>query len=169
MTLGMPGTLTDAIGKYTIKGLPLGKYTISSPSSGGWAINDNDYIRQTQDVTISATSPDASSIDFVLVKGGWISGTINDTAWHPLADISVNAGNDTGNAAGTATDASGKYTIKGLPLGKYTISSPSSAGWAINDNDYIRQTQDVTISAKLHPMPAVSTLFWLRVARYPGR
>ena len=115
------GTATDASGKYTIKGLPLGKYTISSPSSARWAINDGDYIRQTQDVTISAASPDASGIDFALVKGGSISGTVNDTAGHPLADISVNAENDTGDAAGTATDASGKIRLKAYPSG----STPS--------------------------------------------
>jgi hypothetical protein len=64
------GASTDANGNYVIRGLPFGQYSIGSPSPGRWGSNDGVYVRQTKDTAISATSPDASGINFVLGNGG---------------------------------------------------------------------------------------------------
>jgi inhibitor of cysteine peptidase len=136
-------TWTEPNGQYVFRGLPYGQYLISSPSPSRWSSNDGVYIRQIKKVTVSIDIPNANDISFVLVKGGTISGKVTDAAGNPLANVSINAGND----GDVLTDANGQYVIKGIPFGEYSVGSPNSARWGSNDGVYIRQTKNTAISA----------------------
>jgi uncharacterized protein (UPF0371 family) len=130
-------TLTDASGNYVIKGLPFDQYQVVSP--GRWGTNDSTYLSQSKDITVTTESPDVSGIDFVLEKGGSIAGTVRDATGNPLANVSVNAGEN----YRTLTDASGNYAIKGLPFGQYSVVSPARFG--SNDSTYISQSKTTAV------------------------
>ncbi len=135
------GAYTDANGNYIIRGLPFGQYVVGAPSQGRWASNDAGYVRQTKDTAISEASPDATGINFVLVKGGSISGKITDANGNPLANVSVDAGIE----AEAYTDANGNYIIRGLPFGQYAVGAPGR-GRVTSGNEYVRQTRDITLT-----------------------
>ncbi len=71
-----------------------------------------------------------SAVDATLGAGGSITGVVTDPAGQPLADIEVDATTaDCTSAGGQAyTDASGNYTIAGLPTGTYKVVFNPQAG-----------------------------------------
>jgi 5-hydroxyisourate hydrolase-like protein (transthyretin family) len=128
---GLTGSATtDADGHYTIEGLGTGSYTVSfTPSS------TQNYVRQNYPSAVSLTEDETTpGIDAALAVGGQITGTITDTATgRPLAGIdlftSVWAGSSTAGYGYATTDASGHYTMIGLPTGAATVSATDDTGY----------------------------------------
>jgi hypothetical protein len=109
-------TTTDAAGAYTLTGLAPGNYTIT-PSQAGYAFNPGN-----RGVTIVAANQ--TGINFTMVTYS-ISGQITLSGGGNVAGVTVSDG-----FGRTATsDASGNYSITGMPAGAYTIT-PSKAGYA---------------------------------------
>ncbi len=131
---GASGTTSRADGSYTLEGLSFGQYKVSAPSGGRWGDNDGNwaqefYNEQTQDnqadiVTVAENNLNVSGVNFTLVQGGRISGTVYDNQDHPLADADVWAEYwDGGWAGGTRTDDNGNYTLQGLANGQYRVAA----------------------------------------------
>ncbi len=132
-------TTTDANGAYNVDGLPLGDYAVTVdpttlpagvlPTGDPDGGNDN-----TAAVTLSAATPTSDTQDF----GYQGPGSIGDRIW---IDVDGNGVQDAGEPgiAGVAvtittvvdgatltytatTDATGGYTVGGLPLGAFTVT-----------------------------------------------
>lgn len=123
---------TDADGKYTVRGVPVGSYKVQLNTYIKNFGNDFNYAnawynggRSFADADIvQVTAPDitTSGINVVLAEGGSVSGTVTDKSGHGLADIFVYAYADSSSPLGYGyTDLDGKYTIFGLPEGAYAV------------------------------------------------
>ena len=128
---------TDQNGFFSSQGnnFPLGSYTVSAPDVTRQYSQDDSYITKSEQVTMSAKTPDAKGTNFTLDIGGSISGQVRDENNQPISgvDMSAYVSGVTGPEVSTAwTDTSGHYQIKGLASGNYIISAYLK-GW-------IRQT-----------------------------
>ena len=121
---------TNAYGVYTAAGLATGYYYVHTFNNAGYVDEAYDDIRCVADecnhwvgtrvsVTAPATTP---GINFSLAQGGSISGTVTaDGTGEPLANVSVQAYTTLVMSAAARTNASGEYTIMGLPAGSYFV------------------------------------------------
>jgi len=119
-------------GTYEMKA-PAGTFMVWA-SAQGYVIeyyNEKSDAAQADHITLSATNPSATGIDFTLGEGGSISGTVIDAATsQPVQGVSVQAftsrtssGNPNAAGAYGTTDAQGNYRITGLPTGDYTVQA----------------------------------------------
>jgi len=121
--------LTDASGNYTITGLADSLTHTVTPALAGYA-----FVPFSQDVTLAGT--DVTGIDFTAYDAKSISGTVtyNGTGLENVV-VSVDASHS------AVTDASGNYTISGLPdTFTYTVI-PDLTGYA-----FVPFSQDVTLA-----------------------
>ena len=122
---------TDEDGTYQILGLPGGDYRVYINTQDGWI--GQDY--QGNPVTVIPGS-DTFGIDFTLVEGGTISGTVYEAnSGDPLttiAGVHVDAcSTDDTFCNGTETNEFGEYTITGLPADKeYRVFIWGQPSWA---------------------------------------
>jgi hypothetical protein len=124
------GISTDGSGVYTLRGLPAGSYFARTFASSVNYLDKayNNVPCALSSCNITTTTPIAvsvgattSAIDFALSPGGRITGTVTDAGTAaPLANVTVEIATSTGTfVAGTSTNASGVYTVGGLPTGSY--------------------------------------------------
>ena len=129
---GGNGTRTDADGYYVIDGLAPSSYRVEVNAFGQGLVRE--FYASTTDwnaatpvnVTAGADRPD---IDFTLVGGGSISGTVyvaNSTST-PLAGANVWASDfyGSGGHGWARTRFDGTYTIEGLAAGQYRVEAQS--------------------------------------------
>jgi hypothetical protein len=123
------GTGVSFSGVYTIPGLAAGTYYVRV-TSGTFIgeLFDNLPCSVSCDVTSGTPIPvtagnTTSGVDFALVAGGRITGTITDaTTGLPVNGVGVEAYAANGALAGTGVSAgSGGYSINSLPAGTYTV------------------------------------------------
>jgi len=118
---------TEMDGSYTIFGVPVGTYRVHTGWEGNWV---EEYYPDTTDWELAEPvevklDTDTSGIDFALVLGGSISGTITDEEGNPLSsdeniDISVCLFDD--DSVCWWTDVvDGSYLVTGLPYGDYRV------------------------------------------------
>ena len=132
---------TDGSGNYAIKGLAPGAYKLTvlpqtnqvgpnaSYKDGYYtSLNADHFTGAAASASAISVGPTRTGVNMKVATGHSISGTITDTSGTPLADATVTADN-LGHQRSAATDASGKYTIKGLTGGSQTlrISAPHTA------------------------------------------
>jgi hypothetical protein len=136
---------TDTNGNYTVSGLPSGTYRLHAWADGHvQKMYDNTFNWQ-QAIGVSVNAPnDTPNIDFVLERGGTISGTVTNSTDNPLADISIDCWNTdiVGIGGGAKTDVNGHYTIANIPFGDYNLAAPSGGRWGEGDDGYSRQVFD---------------------------
>jgi len=131
---------TTVSGAYSKNGLSSGSYYLRTsnnlgfldelydnlPCSGGcWPYTQGTPVN----VTAGAT---AGGIDFALSLGGSITGTVTDTgSGAPLAGVQVEARSLSGSyfQANATTNASGVYTLIGLPTRSYEVFTFNGAGY----------------------------------------
>jgi uncharacterized protein (DUF2141 family) len=120
---------TDADGRYVIGGLTSGAYRVCFDTY------QTDYIGRCYNIqeynsynaaNIPVTSPnDTPDISVALTKGGSVSGTVTAAGGVGIAGAWVELRDPQGyGVPGTSTaytDASGAYTIRGVPAGTYTV------------------------------------------------
>jgi 5-hydroxyisourate hydrolase-like protein (transthyretin family) len=123
---------SDGSGAYELHGLPTGAYTVVARGPAA-----SDYLPQWYDGAPSVQQADpveaevgatTSDIDFALTLGGAISGTITaDDTGEPLQSACVSAP----GASGSCTDRDGRYRLRAVPAGTYTlqISAPFDSGY----------------------------------------
>ena len=150
---------TDAAGAYTIGGLPAGSYyVVAVPVAGATYLkqiyNGVNYGTSSPPVTqgvpvavtLGATTP---GIDFPLVAGGSITGTVTMGGAAPAAAVPVRAydaaGTQVGITASTASD--GQYAITGLPIGSYYVKADPTQASGYLDQIYNGVTCGVTCPA----------------------
>jgi hypothetical protein len=121
---GSSGTLgtvvTGANGSYSFTGNANGSYTVTA-SLASWVFTP-------AGPTVTVNGADSTK-DFTADGAYAISGTIT-TAWAtPLQNVSVALSGGGVTKAAVLTDASGAFTISGVPNGSFTIT-PTLAGYA---------------------------------------
>ena len=119
--------VTDADGNYSVVGLPASTYDVQFQPQDNVHVaqwwNNKPTFATAVDVAVSSAGT-VSGIDAHLAVGATISGTV-DSAGSPAvplagAEVSATSIDELTNARAT-TDASGNYTITGLPDGTYTV------------------------------------------------
>jgi 5-hydroxyisourate hydrolase-like protein (transthyretin family) len=131
---------TDSSGSYSSPGLPAGVYYAETASELGYFDELFDDVPcPGSSCTVTSGTPivvtagtTATGIDFALVAGGRISGTVTDSATGlPLAGVWIDVYDAYGNwVTYGSTDSSGAFTTSdGLPSGTYYASSWNSLGY----------------------------------------
>ncbi len=132
---------TNASGVYTFSNLAAASYYVRTNGTGA-LINElhNNVVCINCSVTSSGGTPvpvtagGTAVIDFDLVQGGRISGTVtNAVGGGVLSGIAVQLFSATGVAMGqSSTNASGVYTTRGLPDGTYYLRTSDPLGFFVN-------------------------------------
>lgn len=134
-------TTTDEDGNYKLTGLTAGQFTILPLARAYVVASGNSYKEAGQSVNV-AEGEAVTKIDFVLVRGGVITGRITDADGHPVIGERVNIALKDGSPDPGAqfnfgsnryqTDDRGIYRIYGLGPGSYRVSvgQASAAGGA---------------------------------------
>ena len=129
---------TDFTGHYRFDGLPTGSYLVVTESA-------DEHINVLYPATpctlvcdfatgtpVTVTAPGVTgNIDFVLERGGGVTGFVRDTAGRPLAEVEVDifTANDVFVESGN-TDDSGRYvTTRSLPAGQYYAIAAGENGY----------------------------------------
>jgi hypothetical protein len=136
---GTPG-LTDALGKYTISGVPAGITTVTASKAG--------YNSVSQSVTVPPGGT-VTNINFALILSATITGQItDDTTGLALsgATVTVSTGPSSGDSPRT-TDSTGHYTITGVVNGNYRIqASLSGYTTGVSANTSVSGTMTINLS-----------------------
>ncbi|MCY2954473.1 MAG: carboxypeptidase regulatory-like domain-containing protein [Planctomycetota bacterium] len=102
---------TDSAGDFSVAGLPPGLYSVSAAIEG--------LLPVSADVTVVASQ--AATVALVVGAAGQITGVVRDSAGQSLSDTLVTARDAAGHDVSTTTDDTGRYSIRNLPLGSYTV------------------------------------------------
>jgi Carboxypeptidase regulatory-like domain/FG-GAP repeat len=128
--------LTNGTGEYAITGLPSGSYRIGfDGEEAGYVIqyyDDQSSLSTATPVTVT-TGGDISGINAQLTDGGRITGTVTSaTTGAPVPGVLVCAFVSAGEIEECAvTDATGDYTIAGLPTGVYEVGFSGGKAYGI--------------------------------------
>lgn len=141
MSDGTRNATTDSSGNYIITGAPNGIYTVT-PSKAGYS-----FLPTTLSVTLAGANQTGKNFTATALPTYSISGTVS-VSGSGLSGVLVSNGN--GKTA--TTDASGLFTLTGMPQGSYTIT-PSKNGYT-----FTPITLSGTISANLTGQNFTATL-----------
>jgi hypothetical protein len=134
------GTCTDENGNYRMSGMLLGTYTLVA---GRDFCNPHNYIEgRIENVELTEATPDVDGVDFKLILGGSISGTVTDIDGAVIAGIHVEAceySDDPQFCRGAETDANGDYLITGLFP---TTLLPNGYRVWTGDENYVQEFYD---------------------------
>src|SRR5258705_7131589 len=134
-------TTTDDDGNYKLTGLTAGQFTIQPLARSYVVASGSSYKEAGQSVNV-AEGEAITKIDFVLVRGGVVTGRITDAEGHPLigerVDIAIKDSSPDPNSqfmfdsTRNHTDDRGIYRVYGLGPGSYKVSvgQASAAGGA---------------------------------------
>jgi protocatechuate 3,4-dioxygenase beta subunit len=144
---------TDGTGKYKVAGLNPGSYSILifAPSTKNLVdgyyttANSNHFTVSSASATKVTVGPNKTGIDVKLPAGYTITGTITNTGGSPLAGASVIASGVSSDS--TTTDATGKYTLRGLAAGGYKLRVNGPGGNYLNGWYTSGNANHFTISA----------------------
>jgi hypothetical protein len=135
---------TDALGVFTVTGLPVGGYSVNVDADG--------YQQDSSGVTVGAgeASIRVSLVPFApepaQVSGtAGLRGTLTDPDGLPLDGVDVYVSSDQGSLATpyAETDASGRYSFSGLPAGEVSVSV-----WVSSlDSSYVPFTRSLALIA----------------------
>jgi 5-hydroxyisourate hydrolase-like protein (transthyretin family) len=166
-------TATNASGVYTFGALATATYTASTSNSLGYVNEIYDDVLclggcntttvlnsgSPIPVTIGATT---SGRNFALTLGGQITGNVtNSLTGLPIASATVNVvmkqGTTLVSLGGAATNASGDYTIRGLPTGTYYLfTSVSNVINEFYDNQQCPGVCNSNLAAATTPVAVVA-------------
>lgn len=133
--------VTGSDGTYTLTGLPTGTYELqftpgftipppaTPPNLAPQVYGGGDSLAEATPVAVTAGAA-TTGIDVQLPAGASISGTVTDSLGMPLADVLVDAYDDTGVFVAQAGSANitGDYSIADLPAGTYRLEFVPLAG-----------------------------------------
>ncbi|UCG37252.1 MAG: carboxypeptidase-like regulatory domain-containing protein, partial [Candidatus Bathyarchaeota archaeon] len=129
---------TQANGYYLISNVPSGNQTITASALG--YIAESKQIYQSSGVT--------TTVNFELIAGGAIDGTVTDEATgHPIDGASIIL-----NGHITSTNSEGYYNISDIAPGNYTVSV-AATGY-MSDSKPVRIDPHITTSANFTLLPA---------------
>lgn len=118
---------TDAAGHYSLT-LNGGAYhVLAFDPAGTYATNFYADAESFESSALLTLSTSLTNINFALVRGGTIAGTVTSTSGSPLSAITVAAYNADGTRRGfTTTDASGHYQLV-VPPGSFLVAAYDDA------------------------------------------
>ena len=134
----MASAVTDVNGLYLIQGLAPGTYTLSTDSSQLDHVYDGQPCGVTCEIEeVAAGRPvvvpargTVSGIDFSLSAGGTLTGRLRDavtgTGVSGLAIAYLITGTTATSVGAVSSNASGVYTLGGLPTGSYVVLAAAS-------------------------------------------
>jgi hypothetical protein len=129
-------TYTDANGDYSFSGLSYARYNVR------FSMADGGYAYQTAAInflTLSSSTLDMTGRNVTLATGASLSGHVTLGAAHAAAGagaVTVTLKNGGFTYGSAQTDASGNYTIAGVPSGSYKIHFGYNLGGAYADQYY---------------------------------
>jgi protocatechuate 3,4-dioxygenase beta subunit len=118
-------TKTDAEGRFTLKGLPIGNGKLTADAEG-WAPSAD------VEVTLDA-GRDLVDVRIQLRVGGRLEGVIYDSTGQPDVGREIMVGNFMGGGGGgmggnTQSDAAGRFVIEHIAPGKYNVMAMPDMG-----------------------------------------
>jgi protocatechuate 3,4-dioxygenase beta subunit len=133
--------VTDTRGDYQIPDVPAGSYTVTARRLGYLTAQYGQRGERGRPVVI-ASGEVVPRIDFSLVRGATIAGTISDELGMDYPGVRVDAleyrylrGRRTAvTAATTTTDDLGQYRLSGLPAGQYLIRASTLDTWTNDES-----------------------------------
>lgn len=140
------GSNTNSSGLFTLGGLAPGSYFVKTQLSGGLNYIDELYdniaciscnVTSGTPVVVAAGATTAG-INFALTPGGSITGTVTDAGTATaLNNVNIQVYSSTGNFVKSSnTNASGSYTLAGLPAASYFVKTSVSGGLNYIDEVY---------------------------------
>jgi hypothetical protein len=149
---------TEGDGSYRVGAIPPGSYKVLFQAQDGvhlseWANDKPDAGRAAVFTIASGTS---LRIDAALARGGRISGVVTDASTgQPLSGVCATVGvfdSHSGEPPGQplnagCTDASGRYTINGLPTGRYHVQFYDPSG--VYASEFLRNQPDSYKAARV--------------------
>jgi hypothetical protein len=115
---------TDSTGKYTVTGLPSGKYKVGFSDFGNFLTqyyNNQPTLAKAAAVTVTAPKTTAN-INAKLAAGGQITGTVTNSSSTPQSGIDIEVFDSSGNVVGDAsTGQDGTYDVDALATGSYKV------------------------------------------------
>ena len=142
---------TDASGGYLLGGIPAGNYLVlfSGPGTGSYISQwYNNKATETAGNAVSVAAESTTHLDDALLqKGGALSGTVKDaTTLSGVENLPLYAFDALSNAlvASAVTDATGAYSLAGLPSGSYKVQVYGT-GYYVSQW-YIQATQGTALA-----------------------
>jgi hypothetical protein len=151
--------LTDEKGKYTVEGLPAGRYKVEF--FAGFESTQN-FVRQFYKGQTSFASANvvevvigepalSEKIDAEMEVGGQIEGTVTDVTTHKALPNAFVLAFGAGEVGGVAvTNSNGQYTIAGLASGSYKVEffAPGYVTQYYNDQSSLASANVVEVKQK---------------------
>lgn len=144
---------TDSEGRFTIRDVAPGKYTVSA-SRGGYVNPAPNGVRvreggSTKTITVGPREQ-VRDANMSLMRGGVIAGRILKTDGRPVSGLRVSAVPEEQNAENVAvraeTNDRGEYRIFGIEGGKYHVRAEGSAGnWTPTYLPGVAETSGATV------------------------
>jgi thermitase len=150
VTDGTRTALTDTAGMYTINDVPPGTYQVVASKEG----------YESSSLTIDVLSGNTAVADFSLnpiIVSGSITGSVTDAQdGSPIVGAAVSDGTKT-----ATTDASGEYTIAGVPPGDYEVTASKEGYESSTSSVTVVSGGSSVLDFSLNQNPPVSDTMWV--------
>jgi putative cell wall-binding protein len=129
---------TDPDGYYTIRGVPAASYRIwFFGNSSGYAdeVWNNAYTYESATLIPVPAGGTVTGINAAMAVEATVSGRVVKTTdpSQGIEGVQVQLSNTSGQVTGTQTDASGNYTVTGIPAGTYTVQFQGASTGHLNE------------------------------------
>ena len=148
VTAGSVTSSVDATGRYVLRGLAQGTYSVSATATGHMPTSE----------TVAVPPGQTATANFALqpMTGG-IQGVVRDVATgSPITKAEVSAG-----TTSSYTDSTGAYTLGGLAAGTYTVTANASGYVQDSQPAEVLAGQTVTLDLSLARAPAPTEAMWV--------